>query len=69
MDDNKIVEFILHKKAILFTGIFTFIGAVVLTSSFLYINFTNKITHDFFQDVQITREGFSTVKTNPTKKK
>ncbi len=68
MDDNKIVEFILHKKAILFTGIFTFIGTVVLTSSFLYINFTNEITHHFFQDVQITREGFSAAKSNSTKK-
>lgn len=57
MDDNKIVEFILQKKAILITGIFTLVGAVVLISTFTYISFTNRITHHFFQDVTITQQG------------
>lgn len=59
MDDNKIVEFVLQKKAIFCTSIFTLACAVILISFFSYISFTNKITHHFFQDVKITREGSS----------
>ncbi len=59
MDDNKIVGFVLQKKAILFTSVFTLVCAGILVSFFLYISFTNKITHHFSQDVIIAREGSS----------
>lgn len=68
MDDNKIVEFILQKKAILITGIFTLVGAVVLISTFTYISFTNRITHHFFQDVTITQQGTELSQENSSKK-
>lgn len=57
MNSNKIVEFILQKKAVLATSILTAAGAAVLGSTFIYISFRNKITHHIFQDVQIIREN------------
>ncbi len=68
MDDNKIVGFVLQKKAILFTSVFTLVCAGILVSFFLYISFTNKITHHFSQDVIIAREGSSSPALKPGKK-
>lgn len=68
MDDSKIVEFILQKKAILITGIFTLVGAIVLVSTFIYISFTNRIPHHFFQDITITQQGTEIPQENSSKK-
>ena len=56
MNSNKIVEFILQKKAVLATSILTAAGAVVLGAAFIYISLMNEMPHHIFQDVQITCE-------------
>ena len=57
MEENKILTFILHKKAIFTSIIFTFISLCGLLGSSAIIIFENKISHFFTQEVQIEKEN------------
>lgn len=57
MEENKILTFILHKKAIFTSIIFTFISLCGLLGSSAIIIFENKISHFFTQEVQIDKEN------------
>lgn len=67
MEENKILTFILHKKAIFTSIIFTFISLCGLLGSSAIIIFENKISHFFTQEVQIDKENRIFRTENPVK--
>lgn len=55
MEDSKLVNFILQKKAIIISAVIFIASAFSLIGICLYINFTNQIEHHLTEDVIINR--------------